>query len=123
MKNSINWFEISVKNLDKSKKFYETIFNIDMQVFEAMGMKSAFFPFDMKGGGIGGCIIKGKGYTPLKGGTIVYLNGGEDLSLILSKVEDAGGKILTPKTARGSNGFTAFFSDTEGNIIGLHSWK
>lgn len=123
MKNSISWFEIPVKNFVKAKKFYETIFKTDMQVFEAMGMKSAFFPFDMKGGGIGGCIICGNGYKPSQSGTVVYLNGGEDLSRVLSKVEKAGGEILTPKTAMDSNGFTAFFTDTEGNKIGLHSWK
>ena len=30
-------------------------------------------------------------------GALIYLNGGEDLSVPLSKVEGAGGKILLPK--------------------------
>ena len=123
MKNSINWFEIPVKNFDKAKKFYETLFGTEMQTMEAMGMKSAFFPFDMKGGGIGGCITQGNGNKPSQNGALVYLNGGDDLSVPLSKVEKAGGTVLTPKTPIGSNGFTAFFTDTEGNKVGLHSWK
>ena len=93
MKNSINWFEIPVKNFDSAKKFYETVLGEKMQMMEAMGMKSAFFPFDMKGGGIGGCIIQGKGYEPSQKGSVVYLNGGDDLSIPLAKVEKAGGKI------------------------------
>jgi predicted enzyme related to lactoylglutathione lyase len=123
MKNAINWFEIPVKDFDKAKKFYETILGADMQVMEAMGMKSAFFPAELQTGGIGGCIIQGEGYEPSSKGSLVYLNGGDDLGVPLSKVEAAGGKILLPKTAIGPNGFMAHFTDTEGNKIGLHSGK
>lgn len=123
MKNAINWFEIPVKNFDTTKKFYETIFGAEMQVMDAMGMKSAFFPAEMETGGIGGCIIQGEGYEPTTKGVLVYLNGGDDLGVPLSKVEKAGGKIILPKTAIGQNGFMAHFIDTEGNKVGLHSWK
>jgi uncharacterized protein len=64
MKNSINWFEIPVKHFDKAKKFYETVLGAEMQLMEAMGMKSAFSPVEMETGGIGGCIIQGEGYVP-----------------------------------------------------------
>jgi len=121
MKNAINWFEIPVRHFDKAKKFYETILGAEMQLMEAMGMKSAFFPAEMETGGIGGCIIQGEGYEPSPKGSLVYLNGGDDLGIPLSKVEAAGGKILLPKTAIGQNGFMAHFTDTEGNRIGLHS--
>jgi predicted enzyme related to lactoylglutathione lyase len=121
MKNYINWFEIPVKNFDKAKAFYEAIFSTELPIMEAMGMKSAFFPADMESGGIGGCIIEGDGYEPSTQGSLVYLNGGDDLSVPLSKVEAAGGKIVLPKTPIGPNGFMAYFIDTEGNKIGLHS--
>ena len=123
MKNAINWFEIPVKNFDKAKTFYETLFGSTMPLMEAMGMKSAFFPADLKNGGVGGCIIEGKGYEPTTNGSLVYLNGGDDLSVPLSKVEQAGGKIILPKTGIGPHGFMAHFEDTEGNKIGLHSMK
>ena len=123
MKNAINWFEIPVKNFDKAKKFYETILSADMQLMEAMGMKSAFFPAEMETGGIGGCLIQGQGYEPSPNGALVYLNGGEDLDIPLSKVEAAGGKILLSKTAIGHNGFMAHFTGTKGNKVGLHSMK
>ncbi len=123
MKNAINWFEIPVKNFDKTKKFYETILDVDMPIMEEMGMKSAFFPAEMESGGIGGCIIQGEGYEPSPEGSLVYLNGGNDLGVPLSKVEAAGGKILLPKTAIGPNGFMAHFTDIEGNKVGLHSMK
>jgi len=122
MKNAINWFEIPVKNFNKAKTFYEAILGATMEQMDAMGMKSAFFPADLQNG-IGGCIIEGLGYEPSSNGTLVYLNGGEDLSIPLSKIEAAGGKILLPKTAIGPHGFMAHFEDTEGNKIALHSTK
>ncbi len=121
MNHAINWFEIPVKNFDNAKMFYETILGAELQVMEAMGMKSGFFPADLATGGIGGCIILGEGYEPSTNGSLVYLNGGDDLSIPLSKVEGAGGKVLMPKTAIGPNGFMGIFTDTEGNKVGFHS--
>ncbi len=114
--------EIPVTNFEKAKKFYETILDADMPIMEAMGMKSAFLPADLQTG-VGGCIIQGGGYEPSSKGSLIYLNGGDDLDVPLSKVEAAGGKIVLPKTAIGQHGFMAHFTDTEGNKIGLHSMK
>lgn len=121
MASAISWFEIPVVDFERGKKFYESILEIEMQGIEAMGMQSAFFPVDFMKGEIGGCIIKGEGYSPSSNGPVVYLNGGDDLSTVLDRVEAAGGNILLPKTPIGENGFMAYFGDTEGNKIGLHS--
>ena len=120
MASAINWFEIPVKDFNRAKTFYETILGTTMQPMEAMGMRSAFFPADLENG-VGGCIIEGQGYEPTNKGSLVYLNGGTDLSIILSKVERAGGKIILLKTAIGPHGFMAHFEDSEGNKVGLHS--
>ena len=77
----------------------------------------------LQSGGVGGGIVQGEGFEPSTKGTIVYLNGGEDLSEPLSRVETGGGKIVFPKTAIGVNGFMTQFIDTEGNRIALHSMK
>ncbi|GAA5221170.1 VOC family protein [Membranihabitans marinus] len=122
MKNAVNWFEIPVKDFDKAKEFYETILGKEMQVMEMAGMKSAFFAADLQNG-IGGCIVQSQGYEPSMKGSLIYLNGGEDLSGPLSKVEAAGGEVLLPKTSIGANGFMAHFKDCEGNKVGLHSEK
>ena len=58
---------------------------------------------------------------PSQKGILVYLNGGEDLSIPLAKVKKAGGKILVPKTSISPNGFMAQFEDTEGNKLAFHS--
>ena len=77
-------------------------------------------PADMQNG-IGGGIVQGNGFEPSSKGALVYLNGGDDLSGPLSRVEAAGGKIVLPKTSIGPNGFMAHFIDTEGNKVALHS--
>lgn len=122
MKNAINWFEIPVKNFERAVKFYETILSASLQMMEMPGMRSAFFPADLQNG-IGGSITQADGYEPSMTGSLVYLNGGNDLAVVLSRVEKAGGKILLPKTSIGQNGFMAHFEDTEGNKVALHSMK
>jgi len=123
MKNAINWFEIPVKNFDRAKSFYEKIFKSKLQVMEMAEAKStmAFLPADFENGGIGGSIISGPGYEPSQKGALIYLNGGDDLSGPLARVEKAGGKILVPKTSLGEHGFMAQFMDTEGNKLAFHS--
>jgi len=122
MAHAINWFEIPAKNFDRAKGFYETILDIQMMM-PFPGMKYAMFPADMQNGEIGGGLVEEKGYEPSQTGALIYLNGGEDLSVPLSRVEAAGGKIVVPKTSIGANGFMAQFTDTEGNKVAFHSMK
>ncbi|MFI1745761.1 VOC family protein [Thalassobellus sediminis] len=124
MKNAINWFEIPVKNYERAKGFYNTLLNIEIADHHMpdQNIKYGMFPYDNDSNGVGGGLIEAEGQTPTTDGPTLYLNGGEDLSVSLSKVEAAGGKILMPKTDIGENGFMAQFTDTEGNRIALHSW-
>lgn len=123
MTHSINWFEIPAADFARAKKFYETLYDAEIMEMPHPMYKYGMLPADMQNGGIGGGLVQGEGFEPSTKGTIVYLNGGEDLSIPLSKVENAGGKIIMPKTAIGANGFMAQFIDTEGNRIALHSMK
>jgi len=69
-----------------------------------------------------GALVKGEGYVPSMDGAVVYLNGGKDLSKVLARVNKAGGKVLLEKTFLSEQaGHIAYFKDTEGNKVGLHS--
>jgi uncharacterized protein len=69
-----------------------------------------------------GVIIKGDGYEPSADGVTIYLNGGDNLQVILDRVEKNGGKIITPKTAHADgSGYFAIFLDSEGNKMALNS--
>ncbi|MEN9685409.1 MAG: hypothetical protein RLZZ28_1195 [Bacteroidota bacterium] len=122
MANAINWFEIPVTDFTRAKKFYETIFGAEIMEMPFPAGRYGMLPADMQNG-VGGGIVQGEGFTPSDKGTVVYLNGGEDLSIPLAKIENAGGTILLPKTSIGGNGFMAHFLDTEGNRVALHSMK
>ena len=122
MTNSINWFEIPVLDFARAKKFYETLYGAEIMEMPFPNGKYGMLPCDMQNG-VGGGIVQSEGFEPSDKGALVYLNGGEDLSTPLSKVEEAGGKILLPKTAIGQNGFMAHILDTEGHKVALHSMK
>ena len=119
MASALNWFEIPVTNMDRAVKFYNTILEANMIADAAMpGYSMAMFPSE---GGTGGALLQGEGYVPTTEGALVYLQCGDDLSVALGKVDGAGGKVLQPKTDIGENGFMAYFQDTEGNKVALHS--
>ena len=122
MTNAINWFEIPVTDFTRAKKFYEALFDAEIMEMPFPDGKYGMLPADMQNG-VGGGIVEGEGFTPSDKGTIVYLNGGDDLNIPLARIEGAGGKVLMPKTSIGENGFMAHFIDTEGNRVALHSMK
>ena len=123
MANALNWFEIPVKNFQRAKSFYETVLSIEIHSMPHPSHKYGVFPADVENGKVGGGIVEGEGYEPAINGSLIYLNGGEDLTTPLSRVEKAGGKIILPKTSIGNNGFMAHFLDTEGNKVAFHSMK
>ena len=122
--NAINWFEIAVSDIARAKKFYETILEIEMTPMEMMGMKMAMLPYDSSKGTVGGALVQSERHTPGATGAVIYLNANPDLDLVFNRIEKAGGKTSMPKTLIDKNtGYMAFFTDTEGNTVGLHSNK
>lgn len=121
MANVISWFEIPVTDMHRAVAFYSAILDVQLEAGPAgEGYMMATFPAEND---VSGALLSGEGYVPSTNGTTVYLNGGDDLSVVLDRMEAAGGKIIVPKTHIGENGFFAFFLDTEGNKVGLHSMQ
>lgn len=120
MQNLINWIEIPVADFNRAVTFYSAILDLSITEAEMMGSKMGFFPSD--GTNVSGALVMGDGYTPSDKGIMVYLNGGSDLSHVLSRIEPNGGRIITGKTHIAPEmGYFAIFKDTEGNTIALHS--
>jgi predicted enzyme related to lactoylglutathione lyase len=120
--NSLNWFEISTTDINRAKKFYETIFEIKMEVQEMMDRKMAYFPSENMNGKVSGCLAQSSNHKPSADGAKIYLNGNPDLANALDKVESAGGKVIMPKAKISDEiGHMAFFIDSEGNAVALHS--
>jgi uncharacterized protein len=63
----------------------------------------------------------GKKSDALRAPTVTI--GVANIDAALKKVSKFGGKVVAKKQAIGGNmGFTAYFSDTEGNVIGLYQY-
>jgi predicted enzyme related to lactoylglutathione lyase len=121
--NSLNWFEIPAKDIKRARKFYENIFSIEMQdMGEMMGMKMVGFPAEMGNGKASGGLVQGPMHKPSAEGAVIYLNANPSIQTVVERIEKAGGTVVMPKTQISPEiGFMAFFTDTEGNKVGLHA--
>ncbi len=117
--NFVTWFEIPATSFERAVEFYNSIYNINMDTNTMGGYSMAYFPSEK---GITGAIISGEGSEPCDKGPLVYLNGGKDLDVVLSRVQDAGGRVLMQKQLINEElGYFALFIDSEGNRLALHS--
>lgn len=119
-KNAISWFEIPVADVERAARFYGSILDATIQIVDINNGRVGLLPDN---GGVGGSLVENAqfGYKPSQEGTLVYLDGGDDLNVILNRVEAAGGQVVLPKTGLGDYGFAAYFMDTEDNKVGLRS--
>ena len=120
--NLVGWFDINVANLDRAKKFYETVFNLKLTEAPIEWGKQLFFPFSPESQYISGALVEKADFVPSNNNTIVYFET-EDNITEEQRIEAAGGKVIQPKLNIGEFGFISIFIDTEGNIVGLHSRK
>lgn len=115
-------FEIPADNPTRASKFYKDAFGWNIQKWEGP------MPYWMLGtaetdengmpknpGTINGGMAKREG--PLK--SIVVTVSVADIEKALERVEKAGGKTVAKKQPVGDMGFSAYFKDSEGNVVGL----
>ena len=120
MEHIVTWFEIPANDFNRAVTFYKSVLAIDIHETEMMGFKMGFFPSDDSN--VSGTIISGEGCVPSATGCLLYLHGGDDLKVVLNRVEPNGGTVIMPKTQITPEiGFMALFIDTEGNKMALHS--
>jgi predicted enzyme related to lactoylglutathione lyase len=121
MSGQVVHFEIPAENMDRAQAFYR----------EAFGWQTASVPgMDYT---LLGTAATGPDGTPTERGAI---NGGmlarrgpiaapvvtiqvDDIDDALGAVERLGGQTVIGRQAVGDMGFTAYFTDTEGNLMGL----
>jgi uncharacterized protein len=119
--NGIVHFEIPVDDRKRAENFYNKAFGWTMN-------RMPDFDYTMVGttesneegrpkdpGAINGGM--GKRGGPLE--HIVVTVNVDDIDSALKKIEQLGGKTVQGKMPVGEMGFTGYFKDTEGNIVGL----
>ncbi|CQR74979.1 Glyoxalase-like domain protein [Sporomusa ovata DSM 2662] len=118
--NPVIWFEIPVADMERSKAFYEAVFDRKLTIVDLGPRQMAMFPMEMNVPGIGGALVKEEHFVPSYTGTLIYFSV-TDIPGTLNKVVAHKGKELIPMTSIGEYGFCAYFEDSEGNRIGLHT--
>lgn len=120
--NPVGWFEIYVQDSERAKKFYEAVFQGQLEKLDFPDLEMFTFPMEMNSSGAGGALVKMEGIPSGGNSTLVYFVC-EDCSVEEARVEPAGGRVQRSKMSIGEHGFISLVFDTEGNMIGLHSMK
>lgn len=128
---NINWVEIPVLDIERAKKFYESVFSVRVDMGDIEGTKHGIL--NMKGE-VGGILHEVK---EIKNGISIYFHV-DRMNEVLEKVEYSGGIITQTKSLikaynsddksvvsttlfDGKIGYFAKIVDSEGNELGLHS--
>ncbi len=118
--NPVIWFDIHVQNMERAKKFYESVFQVTLSKINSPSSEMWGFPMEMNQVGAGGALTRMEGVPSGGNSTIVYFSC-SDCSIEEGRVAKNGGKVEKSKMSIGEYGFIALVYDTEGNMIGLHS--
>lgn len=120
--NAVGWFEIPVTDMDRAKKFYETMLGVSLSPLQADGYDMQAFDMKPEAKGASGALIKGDWYNPTHDGVLIYFTA-PDIDDAIERAQKNGGKVLMPKKDIGEYGYIAIVMDTEGNRVGLHTNK
>jgi uncharacterized protein len=122
MHNPICWFEIYVDDIERAKRFYEGVFGNKLTRLNSEELELWQFPSDENSYGTSGALVKMEGFPAGRNSTVVYFSC-DDCAIEQNRVAQYGGNVCKEKFSIGEHGFIALATDTEGNMIGLHSLK
>jgi len=119
----VGFFDIYVEDMDRAQTFYEAVLDTKLSPMgdpndATVVMRS--FGDDFASHGAGGALVKLDFAKPGPGGSMVYFSC-DDCAVEEARVAAAGGSIVKAKYSIGEHGFVSMVTDTEGNMIGLHS--
>ncbi|QCJ41385.1 VOC family protein [Bacillus sp. S3] len=112
--NQIGFFEIAAREGDRSKRFYESVFNWRITDDGPIMSISA------EDAGLDGHLFNWTFEEPPY--LTLYIRV-EDVAASLEKVAELGGKVIIPETEIPSGGTFAQFLDLDGNAIGIYSGR
>jgi uncharacterized protein len=122
--NVVTWFEIYVQDMDRSKAFYESVFQAKLEKLNTPDdeMEMWSFPMEMGAAGAAGALVKMAGFPSGGCSTLVYF-GCQDCAVEEARVVEFGGRVKDSKFSIEEYGFISLVFDTEGNLFGLHSMQ
>jgi predicted enzyme related to lactoylglutathione lyase len=118
--NPVGWFEIYVQDMVRARAFYEAVFATRLARMEGTDLDMWAFPSQRERPGAPGALIRMEGFPSGRNSTLVYFSCA-DCAVEAKRAADSGGTVFKDKFAIGRYGFIALVTDTEGNLVGLHS--
>jgi predicted enzyme related to lactoylglutathione lyase len=120
MSGKVVHFEIPADDVERAQRFYGEAFGWQLQPIPQMDYTMVTTaPSDENGptepGAINGGMLRRQG--PITAPVIVI--DVDDIDAALTRVEQLGGKTAAGRQAVGDMGFSGYFHDSEGNLIGL----
>ncbi|GAA5179597.1 VOC family protein [Niveibacterium umoris] len=122
MSNPVGWFEIYVQDTARARAFYEAVFGVTLTKLDAGDLEMWAFEMNQQGYGASGALVRMEGCCSGGNSTLVYFSCA-DCGVEEARAVPAGGKVFRPKMSIGQYGFISLVTDTEGNMIGLHSMQ
>jgi uncharacterized protein len=118
---TVQHFEIPADDVERASKFYTGVFEWKMQkLANPEDPSKDYWFFDTKdengNKGIGGGLMKRQAPEHSVTNYITV----PSIDDYASKIEEAGGKVIMPKTEIPEMGFILVFLDTENNMFGLY---
>lgn len=113
---TITHFDISADNVERAKKFYTDLFDWKFEKVPGPSEYYLITTTDEQGNiGVGGGMAK----REQPGDAITNFIDVPSIDEYIPKVEQLGGKVITPKQTVPGFGYLAVCLDTENNIFGL----
>ena len=123
--NPVGWFEIYVQDMDRAKRFYESVFQVKLERLNSpgeMNIELWSFPMIKDQTGASGALVKMED-GPSGGNCVLVYFMCADCAVEAARAASSGGQIVREKMSIGQYGFIALIRDTEGNMVGLHSMQ
>jgi len=120
--NPVRWFEIYVQDMERAKRFYQSVLQAKLEKLNSPALEMWAFPMQRDHTGAAGSLVRMEGVASGGNSTLVYF-GCEDCAIEAARVTESGGSIHREKMSIGEYGFIALAIDTEGNMFGLHSMQ
>lgn len=121
MNGSVVHFEVPFDDGDRARSFYRDVFGWQIQPMPGMDytIVSTGPAGDDGMPGEPGYIGGGMFQRAAPIATPVVVLAVDDIDATLAEVEAHGGAIVRPREPVGDMGFAAYFTDSEGNLMGL----
>lgn len=113
MPNKVVYFELMGPDGDAQKDFYSGVFDWDLQAVPGFG---AYYTAEADSIGMGGGVGQGPDHGPTYATIYIEVDNIDDH---LSRIGEAGGSTVVPRTVIPDTVTFAMFTDPAGNVIGL----